>query len=865
MLVLCVGFGAGTSGAAQAQADAPPEAKRVGHTAPALSLTPRAEAVTPAVRRQVEAAVAGADGRKSGSFAKIGRALATLYFQHEAEGAAGVRRLVGGSAKRYRQTPRARVHSPVSGDGTHVTVNAVATGDPSALQDALEQLGLENGARVGRLVSGRFPIAALGTAARLPSLQGMLPAYVRTHVGSVTSEADTAHDALGARSTFGVNGSGQKVCALSDSYNNPSGTVSTTASDDVQSGDLPGTDNPDGFTTPVDVLDDSESGGDEGRAMLQLIHDLAPGAELGFHTAFGGFANFAEGIRELADAGCTIIVDDVAYGSGPFYQDGLVAQAVDDVVSEGVAYFSSAGNNGQNAYKSAYRPTTQQGALNNSNTLHDFEPGAAVDTLQEVRISAPGPNENVGGTFQIFTFQWTDPSPARSGGSGTLDTDLDIALLNDTLGVVASSTIDNPQLGLVFETLAYTNDGTVDTDADGVPDSTFHLTIERAAGPAPDSVQYIYTNTDASLQEYDTRGPTVYGHPMAEGAMAVAAAPFYNTDAYNSNVASAVLNSFSSRGGLPILFDTDGNPVSPTVRPKPDVTGVDGADNTFFGDDLSDSFFNGIDGDPHPNFFGTSAAAPHVAAIGALVKENRPGLTVQQLYDELEGNALDVTRRYNRNGSLVFTNANQGQGFDYWGGNGFVQAESATLPVELTRFEAVADEGAAVLTWRTASEQDNAGFAVQHRRGDGAFETLGFVEGAGTTREPQSYRFRASDLRVGTHTFRLRQVDTDGAVRHSEPVTAEIGLDAAYRVTPVTPNPVRGRATVQVTVQRAQPVQVTLHNALGQQVATLHDARLAANTPITLRLEDGNRPSGVYFVRVRGTTFTTTRRFVHVQ
>jgi hypothetical protein len=102
-------------------------------------------------------------------------------------------------------------------------------------------------------------------------------------------------------------------------------------------------------------------------------------------------------------------------------------------------------------------------------------------------------------------------------------------------------------------------------------------------------------------------------------------------------------------------------------------------------------------------------------------------------------------------------------------------------------------------------------------------------------------------------------------VRHSEPVTAEIGLDAAYRVTPVTPNPVRGRATVQVTVQRAQPVQVTLHNALGQQVATLHDARLAANTPITLRLEDGNRPSGVYFVRVRGTTFTTTRRFVHVQ
>jgi hypothetical protein len=282
-----------------------------------------------------------------------------------------------------------------------VTVEAVASEGTAPLLNALRGLGLDRGAAAGNLVSGRLPIRSIRAAAQLRELRGMVPAYAHLRVGRVGSEADTAHGVFSVRDERGLDGTGEKVCVLSDSYNRSTQTV-TSASDDVQTGDLPGADNPAGRTAPVDVLDDA-SGTDEGRAMLQLIHDIAPGAELGFHTAFGGIGNFASGIRELADAGCTVIVDDVGYFAQPFYQDGPVSNAVDDVVADGVPYFSSAGNDGQNSYEAPFRGSGQPGVLNTASELHDFDETAGTDTRQEITVEADG-------SFQVVSLQWTDPS-----------------------------------------------------------------------------------------------------------------------------------------------------------------------------------------------------------------------------------------------------------------------------------------------------------------------------------------------------------------------------------------------------------------------------------------------------------------------
>ena len=132
-----------------------------------------------------------------------------------------------------------------------------------------------------------------------------------------------------ARIDFGVDGTGQKVCVLSDGVDS--------LADRVASGDLP---------NDVDVLAGQAGSGDEGTAMLELIHDIAPGADLGFATAFNSLASFAQNIIDLRADGCTVIVDDITYFVESNMQDGPIAQAVTTVRNDGAIYFSSSSNSG---------------------------------------------------------------------------------------------------------------------------------------------------------------------------------------------------------------------------------------------------------------------------------------------------------------------------------------------------------------------------------------------------------------------------------------------------------------------------------------------------------------------------------------
>src|SRR5206468_6429868 len=125
-----------------------------------------------------------------------------------------------------------------------------------------------------------------------------------TGTGSRSSVGDVAHLAFAARGAFHVDGSGVKIGVLSNGVTNLA--VSQAA------GDL----------GPVTVLPGQAGSGDEGTAMLEIVHDLAPGAQLYFATAFTSIASFAQNIRDLRTAGCDIIVDDVFYFTETPFQDG---------------------------------------------------------------------------------------------------------------------------------------------------------------------------------------------------------------------------------------------------------------------------------------------------------------------------------------------------------------------------------------------------------------------------------------------------------------------------------------------------------------------------------------------------------------
>ncbi len=525
-------------------------------------------------------------------------------------------------------------------DNGYVVIDFVATDDADTLLAKLQELGLKEGSVYGRYVSGMFPIEAIAQAADLKSLKFARAAIATTNVGLVTSEADIAMRADIARSTFDVDGRRVTVGVLSDSYDNLGG-----AARDVATGDLPGVGNPLGNTTQVNVLKDLPGGGsDEGRAMLQLVHDVAPGADLAFHTAFGGQADFANGIIELAATGSDVIVDDVIYFAEPMFQDGIIAQAVDKVVADGAAYFSSAGNGARNSYESAFTPSGIGSTV--FGEFHDFDPGVGVDFLQSITVP-------VGAEF-LVSFQWDSPFFSVSGGAGSPN-DLDIFLVDESGRNILTGSAFNNIGNDPVEAFRFVNDGSFGTDQ-------FNLAISNFAGPNPDLLKYVlFRNT--TINEYATNSSTTFGHSNAAGAEAVGAAFYQRTPEYGVN--PAVINRFSSAGGTPILFDTNGDrlPV-PEIRRKPEITAPDGTNTTFFppfpGQD--------IEGDGFPNFFGTSAAAPHAAAVAALMLDAIPSATPAEIYEALEKTALDMDDPFTSGFDV---------GFDFKTGFGLIQADAA--------------------------------------------------------------------------------------------------------------------------------------------------------------------------------------------
>ena len=487
-------------------------------------------------------------------------------------------------------------------DTQRVLIDAVAHSNGALLRARLEALGLQAASARGRIVSGWLPIDSLPQLAAVQELQQARAATYRRASGAAMTQGDAAQGSAALRAASALSGAGVVIGAMSDSYDCLGGAAA-----DVASGDLP---------PNIDVLQDATAFGctgatDEGRAMLQILHDVSPGAALAFHTAGGGVANFTNGIQQLrANAGARVIVDDILYLSEPMFQDGPIAQAVDSVVAQGAAYFTAAGNNAAQSYVGAFRRSMQSGYLAGSER-HDFDPGAGVDALLDVAIP-------VGATV-LFVLQWNEPFFSVSGPPGAAS-DIDVLLYTNTGSVVAGSAADNTG-GDALEIFSFTNPG---------PGTTFRFGFEHQSGPYPSLMKAVWFGS-MTLAQYATNSSTIFGHPNAAGARTVGAAYYASTPSNGVNPAQP--ERFSSTGGTPILFSTSGAAIS-TVPLKPEIVAPDGTDNTFFGTD--------VDGTGRPNFFGTSAAAPHAAGVAALLRESSPDASPAQIYAALQDTAADM-------------------------------------------------------------------------------------------------------------------------------------------------------------------------------------------------------------------------------
>ncbi|CEM06389.1 unnamed protein product [Vitrella brassicaformis CCMP3155] len=564
----------------------------------------------------------------------------------------------------------------------HVLVEVVPSAPPSEgeegggqmeeLKQVLLDKGLKNATVARRLLTGWLPLEALKEVDSLKTVNSVRPALYRTNRGLVSAQGRKSMRADMLTKRLNVTGKNVKVGVVSDTYDNfCCGEHLTNAQQDIENDDLP---------ADVDILMEGgyslAGGSDEGRAMLQLIYDIASDAKLGFHTADGGTAVFAQGIRALAEWGADVIVDDIVYFTESFFQDGEVAQAATEVYKQGVAYFSAAGNMADESYESVFRDSGEEGQLG---VLHDFDPSDGVTVYQPIKVPV--------GESWMAILNWDQAWFSVSGGEGSAsDLDMIVYDAKKTPVYYLLAGGGDPNIGRdALEVTAFFNDGTIDVDGKPGPDTDFFLAIELHQGPAPGLMKYIMMEGEAP-KEHFTFSSTIFGHCNAEGAIAVGAAEYSQTSPFN--VTPAVIEPHSSVGPTNILFSPNGDRIL-DKRMKPELVGPDGVDTTFFIPDRDE------DNTGFPNFYGTSAAAPQVAAVAALLLELEPGLTVDELYAALTESAQDMDNT---------ATAKFDVGFDTRTGHGFIDAEKAA---------------------------DLAKQLMSERRGDGGYDAVSMQAGAG--------------------------------------------------------------------------------------------------------------------------------------
>jgi hypothetical protein len=530
----------------------------------------------------------------------------------------------------------------------YILMSAVTDATVTQLTDAGVTIELRDTAR--RRVQARVPVSLLQAVSQIPVVNAIrLPTYARRRTGAVTSEGDVILYADNVRSQLVLDGTGVRVGVVSDGLKGTFATGCTTCAGaspgPMATGDLPtatGVRNASGVLTSVSggiVARSFQSNGDleglppaspvcadpgagaEGTALLEIVHDLAPGAKLSFANGDTDLA-FAQAVSFLA-ASNDVVLDDIGFYGEPYDGTSMVssntAAALNNPANPIRAYFTAVGNDADEHYDAPYTDSGIDGTTVNGigsiGHLHLFQRSA--DTTDVLGLGAQPYNvvqlpQN--GEVAIF-LSWDDPF----GASGN---NYDLYLVQQSTGRVVASSAD-VQSGTQdpVEFIDYVNPGAQDyfrivvqNVRDAARPTRLHLFSFQpqcaAAGPAvlapPAQDKHNFNTASRSVSaEGDAGGSPVsvvaVGAICSASAGAAASFPSSAPDQSCLDTAHATPEFFSSRG--PTL---DG-------RVKPDIAAIDGVSVT------------GAGGFSTP-FFGTSAAAPHMGAIAALLLQGAPCL-----------------------------------------------------------------------------------------------------------------------------------------------------------------------------------------------------------------------------------------------
>jgi len=423
-----------------------------------------------------------------------------------------------------------------------------------------------------KLVAGWVPESELAVLTEDPAvdfIRSVHPPRYRMQ-GTIDTEGNAIHNADTARLTKGITGMPIKVGVVSDGVTNWTQVAGTN--------DLP----------PFIELPQGSGSGDEGTAMLEIIHDIAPGAQLAFCPSGSNVIAFVNAITSLRLLpNCRIVCDDVGWYSEPYFYHGYVAQQLQNLgAGTNYLHVTAAGNDAEVHHQQVFTD-------GNSDQKHDPLLQAALP-----------PN----GVLEVW-LQWNDFVPNYG--------DYDIVLEDNSTGSALSAAVytrSGSGGGYPGEYAFYWNQSANPITVDAViqcVSGNAHRTMEvffelwNGASITPAS-QPNFSGTDA-----------IFGQAALPGVVTVGAVDHLNT---------AVIESFSSQGPVSHLN-------TPPIQ-KPDVVGVDNV-SVSVGVTAPWSGFS-------TSFSGTSAAAPHIAGLLALAWSYSPGVSLSGLVSAMTNTAADL-------------------------------------------------------------------------------------------------------------------------------------------------------------------------------------------------------------------------------
>ncbi len=438
---------------------------------------------------------------------------------------------------------------------------------PTAILDPVLS-GIVDRDEKNRLVTARVTVAELAALAHLKGVRQVREVdrpVVAAGKAMTAGDAVIRADVLRAQ---GLTGNGVRIGVISDGVD---GAATAQASGDLG---------------PVKVLADDQ-GGNEGTAMLEIVHDVAPGADLYFHDHGDSVLAFNRAVDDLVAAGCTVIVDDVAWPREPFFEDGVIATHLEGLLAtQRLVYVTATGNYARQHYQGPF--------VSDSEGFQDFS-GTGSD---RPFLYADVPS----GEDLKVVMEWDE----RFGSAGD---DFDLYLCDARQGdVLRASTSRQTGQSDPLESISWTNTG---ADREVAIVALHH----GGTGGARTLEVYAYPSPGAEVSpENLVAADGIYGHQAVPDVVAVGAVSASNPVA---------IEPFSSNGPVTHLFP------SRTVIPKPDICAPDRVAVSGAGG------FKTV-------FVGTSAASPHVGALCALIWSAKPDLSAAAVRQALFSSAVDL-------------------------------------------------------------------------------------------------------------------------------------------------------------------------------------------------------------------------------